>query len=456
MVPRKPSDIFPALCFTAFVLWLLSIPMDGPLVRAIGISDAIICFLPLHIVLLTLIALFCPGDLFSRLLLPNCIAAFVLSLALPLAGPAAGRYLLAPLGVTGAFVAIGACMSLRRSPAPLLSAAVGLVAANLLLLPFSGWSHSNVGWFAAAAGALPAIPILTRHLPAAAENAAGAVSRWYYLAFVFIFQVVCGLMYSFVMPAYHQLALLPGIELFFYVLAVLAAYWIYRKNADLALVCGVMLGMVAFALLQQGDLCLPINAGMFALQAAAGMVDLALIAILLAFPEPKRAFGVGLATLCSGILAGKMIGNCFGDMSQSIAMAGHIVLNLSVLALYFLGRCHFFSQNRPADNLPANSAHAVEMPAPDPAVRQGDTPEAQASSGSNGQGVNGKMPHHLRLLLSQREYVVLQRAVQGRTYRETARELDISESTVKTYMQRIYDKMGVKGKKKLFEMLNTL
>ncbi|MFW6429162.1 MAG: helix-turn-helix transcriptional regulator [Desulfosalsimonas sp.] len=44
----------------------------------------------------------------------------------------------------------------------------------------------------------------------------------------------------------------------------------------------------------------------------------------------------------------------------------------------------------------------------------------------------------------------------GRTYRQTAAELDISESTVKTYMHRIYEKMGVSGKKNLFEKLNSL
>ncbi len=65
------------------------------------------------------------------------------------------------------------------------------------------------------------------------------------------------------------------------------------------------------------------------------------------------------------------------------------------------------------------------------------------------------MPDHLRLLLSEREYAVLERALAGRTYRETACELEISESTVKTYMYRIYEKMGVRGKKKLFEVLNS-
>ncbi|MFW6428794.1 MAG: response regulator transcription factor [Desulfosalsimonas sp.] len=64
------------------------------------------------------------------------------------------------------------------------------------------------------------------------------------------------------------------------------------------------------------------------------------------------------------------------------------------------------------------------------------------------------MPDYLRLLLSEREYFVLKRALLGSTYRQIARELDISESTVKTYMRRIYEKTGAKGKKQLVETLN--
>ncbi|WP_318258601.1 LuxR C-terminal-related transcriptional regulator [Geobacter anodireducens] len=41
------------------------------------------------------------------------------------------------------------------------------------------------------------------------------------------------------------------------------------------------------------------------------------------------------------------------------------------------------------------------------------------------------------------------------TFKEAARELDISESSVKTYMKRIYDKMSVSGKEELLTKLGT-
>jgi DNA-binding CsgD family transcriptional regulator len=66
------------------------------------------------------------------------------------------------------------------------------------------------------------------------------------------------------------------------------------------------------------------------------------------------------------------------------------------------------------------------------------------------------MPEHIRLLLSDREYRVLIGTLERKNFREIASELSISESTVKTYMRRIYEKMGVKGKKELLQMLSHL
>ncbi|MFO7766700.1 MAG: helix-turn-helix transcriptional regulator, partial [Pelovirga sp.] len=61
---------------------------------------------------------------------------------------------------------------------------------------------------------------------------------------------------------------------------------------------------------------------------------------------------------------------------------------------------------------------------------------------------------HLRLLLSERELLVLNQCLKGTTYKEIAADLDISESTVKTYMKRICDKLGVTGKRHLLQRLS--
>ena len=450
-------NIYPAICFSAFVLWLLLITMDGPLLQAIGIFDSTNFFLPAHIVSLLSIGLFCPPRLFKRLAPTNCILTVLITLAIPITSPSVNHYLLMAAGACGAFVAISACLALRQSNTPLLSAVCGLSAANILPLVFGLWSNGEMLLFAAATLPILAIPVLTTRLPDDARDP-NATNLWRYMPFIFIFQIVSGLMYAFIIPAYKDFGLLPGIDLLFYIAGVIAAFHIVRKNRELSLVCGVMLGMAAFTLLQIGYRPMSINLSMFAMMGGAGIIDLVLIAILLSFPEPIRAFGTGLAIFCSGILGGKIIGLYYADITGAIVITGHLVLNISVLTLYFLGRYYYDSKPqgiivdpmivgaRPAmadETFQTGSHHTPSIGTePIPAPDQNEMID--------------KIPDHLRLLLSEREDEVFRRAIAGRTYRETALELDISESTVKTYMGRIYEKMGVKSKKQLFDMLNNL
>ncbi|MFA7534667.1 MAG: helix-turn-helix transcriptional regulator [Desulfuromonadales bacterium] len=419
---RVQSDfVFAAFAFAAFVWWLLAVPMDGPLLAADGVVDAIPFFLLPHTLSLAVIAWACPVRLFRRL----APAGIVLTVALTLAvatWPSEAPHLLPPLGVCGAFVAIQASCLLRQSPTPILSAALGLVAANLLLIPLHVWPGGGPGL--AAIICLPLILLLLRR-PALAAEEPPPVGLWRYLPFVLVFHVLSGLMYGFIAPAYNKVAFLPGAELPFYMATVLGGIWLYQKHRDLTLVCGIVLGMVAFILLKSPT-PLAGNLSMFTIQAGQGFVDIFLLAYLLSFPQPLRSFGFGLATLCLGIAAGRWLESLQSGLTETIVLTGQVVINLSVIALYLLSR-------RP------QPAPPIAAPAPPIAPPM---PEAHSH-----------IPDNIRLLLSEREYLVLARSLEGSSYRHTAAELGISESTVKTYMKRICDKLGAVGKKDLLRIL---
>ena len=434
------ANTYPTICFSAFVLWLTVIVMDGPLLLAAGIPDASNFFLPAHILFLLVIGLFCPPAIFRTLAPVNCVLTVILTLSIPLAGWPVNHYLLVAAGACGAFVAINACTALRQSPAPLLSAACGLVIANILFIPFGIWADDGVVLFAAATLPLLSIPVLVRHLPEP-EPAPDTPRLWHYLFFIFIFQIISGLMYAFIMPAYQDSAILPGFELLFYMGGIGAAYLLAREKRDLAMVLAVILGMVAFTLLQGGNPAW-INLGMFAMMGGAGIIDLVFISVLLSAAAPIRGFGVGLAVFCAGILGGKIIGVYYSDMTGAIIMTGHLVLNLSVIALYFHGRQYYTAAlSEPEALLP--KSECVPIPPIDTDLVMPDNQNTAADP----------IPEHWRMLLSEREYEVFKMVAAGRTYRETGHELEISESTVKTYMSRIYEKVGVKGKKQLFDKL---
>ncbi len=462
--------------------------MDGPLPGAIGIPGAADYFLPAHIVSLILIGILCPRRFFGTLLLTGGVLSVLLSISIGFSDPASAPYILAAVGITSSPVAIGACLLLRRNPSPLYAALIGLAAGNILFVPVSLWPEPGPLAFAAVSIPLVAIPALYIHIPADIM-ASGTATLWRYLPFIFLFQIVSGLMYAFMMPAYAGFAYLPGSELVFYIGGAAASRRIASANPDLAMVCGVVLGMVAFTTLQAGDSPISLNAGMFTMMAAAGFIDMVLLVIILSSPDPQKAAGTGLAALCAGILAGKFTARYFATAAGSIALTGHLVLNISIVTLYFLGRHYFASQEnlsgRTASGHPvllpgtvdaeksAGTTISADMVKPAPKlVATGVTafgyvsekvPKAAAEASlvadpqANTAEKDGMehLPEHLRLLLSEREYHVLGRALAGSTYRETAAELGISESTVKTYMYRIYGKMSVKGKKQLFEKLSN-
>jgi len=456
LVFLKKLHIFPTLSFTAFVLWLIAVPMDGPLLSAAGLAPAGWFFLPAHIVFLLLIGVFCPSRFFQPLFLANCLVTGGLTLALGLIEADIARYLLLPLGASSAFVAVGACTSLRQSPVPLMSAAIGLAAANLLVLALNLSPTIGPLHFVAVVLPLMVVPFFLHPLPEPAETGK-ALSLWHYLPFIVAFKVICGLMNAYFMPAYQDLAWLPGMDLLFYIAAVVAAFLAVETYRDLTLISGVIIGMAAFTVLQFGEVGLAVNAGIFALTAAAGIVDLVLIAVLFAMPSPVRAFGIGLAADCTGILAGQLIGSYFAGMAEAIVLVGHIVLNISVLALYFLGRSLLWSEKGDGQPLPA-AGEAIVSEAADTILRAAaDSPALPENpSPAPDPAISIKIPRSLRLLLSEREFFVLDKVISGRTYREIAGMIGISESSVKTYMQRIYEKVGVKGKKKLLEKLDQL
>ena len=129
------------------------------------------------------------------------------------------------------------------------------------------------------------------------------------------------------------------------------------------------------------------------------------------------------------------IGRHLDAVPQGITTAGNLVLYASLLLLFLAPR----SIGRPNDD---EVEEVVEKPPP-----PGDDVQPAAVT---------QMPCNIRLLLSERECLVLSHSLTGQTYRETAEKLAISESSVKTYMKRIYEKLEVSGRKELLQRLANL
>ena len=408
---RFPFAAFP---FFIYALWLLAVPMEGPLLTNWGIAGSSRWFLLTHVATLVIIGRWVTPIQLRFFARAGAAATALLTLTLSLGG-GSSFLLMAILGISAAPLTIKTCCDLHAAPHPTRTAAWCLIAANLLLAVI----QSTADWPLWSI-ILPFFPLLTMPIVAALEkddDTSPPLNRSY-LLFVFIFQIVSGLMYAVLYPAYADRAFVHGLELPFYMLAVLASVTIYRQDRDLLLVGGLTLAMAAFALLQIGGE-LPINLSMFFMQAAAGCIDLFLLALLLTSVRTVATFAYGLAILCGGIVAGQFISLELGDASSTVGMAGSMVLNIAALTLFL--------------------RHHWQQRSVSPPTLQDRMPPL--------------LPAAVLCLLSEREINVVNMILSGKNYREAAQELAISESSIKTYMKRICDKLGVSNKQDLLKRL---
>lgn len=421
-----------SLPFVAFVVWLLALPMEGFLLAHVGSGNAILFFLIPHVVTLAVIGAALPRRMLPPLAAVGGAAAAGSTLLIAQV-PAGVPWFLATAGVGSAFVCVKAGSILKRSPSVAVSAAVGLAAANVLLFVFMIVPVPHSVKFPAAA-ALLLVPTLAR--TGAQDEADGESNLAPFLPFVFVFQIVSGLMYGALYQEYAEAAFLPGIELAFYVVAVLAGLMFLRRRREGLLALAIVMAMFAFSLVLI-DGPASVNVALFAMQVAAGFLDLYLLALLLAQRNSCRAFGIGLAVTCAGIAAGKTASLLIGDASQLVVAVANLVLTSSVLVLYLVMRGE---QHLDVAAIPAMGGMADQ---------------AEAEAGNAEPSFELMLPPGLRKRFSDQEKSVLACVVRGMTFREAARELGISESSVKTYMKRIYDKMSVSGKEELLAKLGT-
>lgn len=427
-----------SLPFIAFVIWLLAVPMDGFLLASFGIENAILYFLLPHVVTLAVIGMVFYRYPFFRLGVAGGVMAMGATVLLPHV-TAGAPWLLAFAGIGSAFVCVRAASHLKHASSVGVSAAFGLIAANLLLFLFTVIPLTDgVKIYLAAISLL--IPVLACSDDCGED--CGEASLPSFLPFVFVFQIVSGLMYGTLYSHYARVAVIPGVEVAFYALAVAVGGAVLRRRREVLLTMAIVAAMFAFSLyLVSGPAS--VNAALFAMQGAAGFLDLYFLALLLAQRNHRRALGIGLAVACSGIIVGKGISLAIGDASQLVVAAANLVLTTSVLLLYLVMR----GERR--DVRPEVTA-SLPLPVEGEAsvVATPLVPKVHELS-----IVQLKLPAGLRKRFSEKEKSVLGCIVQGMTFREAARELAISESSVKTYMRRIYDKMSVSGKDELLAKL---
>ncbi len=413
----------PFVPFGAFVSWLLVFPMGGPLLSCSpGVPPPPVhAFLVPHAAALLYLGWFRGARNRLDVL---AVAGGVLSVALTLAYgaiPAAGGALLFALGIASAPLSVRAAAGLAAARRPVRAAVYGLLVANVAFVLWRWVPGGALVHRLLASGMLVgAMATTTVGSPATRQKAWPVVFRRY-LAFLFAAHGLYGLAYARLFPAYEAVAVLPGIEVAGYAAAVWIAYRVMAGRPKALVVCSVVCGFAAAALLRTSDPGL-VLASMGLMQVSSGFMDMLVLVVCLSHPDPEQGFGLGLGAVCAGIAMGSGAAWLLGSGGDAIPLAGAFFLVVAGMVL-------FLGEQPPLPD--AGRATSPETAAPQPPLPRTDVP------------------------LSPREKEVLAMILSGHSTRATASRMGLSPSSVQTYTRRIYAKAGVEDRDGLLALATS-
>ncbi len=253
--------------------------------------------------------------------------------------------------------------------------------------------------------------------------------------FVFIVTINSGLMYQVVTPSFGHLT---GLVSWYWTLPYVGAIVVIRnlpstvkRSVLLYVGMGMMVvGFVGFMMLGDGPVdFLLVNTFLLG---ALGVMDLfwwsTLAQMLDHTDNPAGVFGIGLSANVLGVLVGDVLGiNAvnFGLSGAEVTVIALTVLCVTLALLPPLNQrlVHLLSDRTYLTQYGESPEEEPEPPAIEPAEP-----------------------------LTAREEEVLEVLLMGKSNRQIARELFISENTVKTHARNIYLKYGVSGRTELISM----
>lgn len=431
------KNFIPGIALGGFLVWLLTFPMEGILPGSPSIPLLFSYYLLAHACFLLLIGIYFTHSLFTRTF-PLALAITAVTTVIFPAFPEYWPLLTIIVGASSAWIMVKAGTLLKYSPYPLLNSAIGLTLGNTGVFLLAVWPAENALYSIIALCLLPSI---VRTIPVETDNYRISINK--YLPLVFVFYLVSGQMYGYLDVVYSATAMLPGIEVSFYIITVAAGAVLIRFNPGAALAFGIALSMLSLSLLQSAE---PphINASMYLKQAAKGFIDIFVFSIMLSHANPIFAFGVVSGSICLGLTLGALISYFLNDMVLYTVVIGNIALAGTIIIFFFVHKMQIRETPDPQSLNPKDLENLVKHL----------YIESISTNHDASFNMDQVIPRSLVGKLSDREREVLEMVLLKKMiFREVAEETGISESSVKTYMHRIYEKAGVKNKKGLKELL---
>lgn len=411
--------------------------MEGKLIQLLALNNTLLYFLPFHILGLMTFS-FINKDFFYKTRPVFIILTALLTATFPFFVKQY-QLLLPFIGIFSSAFAVNATLSLKTAKKPLFTALLGFIMASLLQFSLCFIAKTNTYIMFVTASLLPLFSL--KAYPDIEDGFSDNNDHLIYSPFVFFFYMVGGIMYSFNMPKYLNACIFQGFELFYYIFAILIGFMLIKIDKIFSIFLGIVCGLISLSLFKTENTFF-VNTSMIFLQAAFGFVEIFLISIIILKKDSIKAISIIFASMCLGILSGTVMTLYLQEYTDIIATYGNISLVISIVILFLV--------ERKTQKVSAKSKEVEDLNKP-PVIEFSEKTDKSEE-------ISFKLPENsyvkaLKKRLSEKEFAVLELVLQKKTYKEVATILGISESTVKTYVRRIYEKENVKGIDKLIEKI---
>lgn len=424
---RKYSCIYESCILAFYVFWLISFPMEGPLLLFFAHYKIINFILP-HIISLLFSSKFLRAPIWNKFSLICTLLVALLTLLFPIFIYEKSILILF-IGFFSGPVVLRVLSILSKSSNLLLSIGTGLAVGNTFVIILNFLQIDIFLKFLIIA--LLLLPIVFKSPSEIKETDLKDLKLK--LPFIYFFYLIGGLLYGFLMVEYKKNAIADNVELLFYVIFALIGIYLIRKNKEFILASGIFLGMLAFSFFKIGDIS-SVNISMFLIQASFAFVDFYLISTLIENGFNIKRVSYGLSTMCLALISGEMISIYFDNAINYLILFGNIILTLSVFIFYFFRETNYKKFKEPEDK---------------ETVMENYKSEENKNSSMKIEKIISSYP----VKFSPKEKEVLRHLLEGKTYKQIALIVQISESSVKTYVRRIGEKIGVQGRDSIVRAL---
>lgn len=416
--------------FATFLTWMWLIPLNGYLSSYISINNPSFSFITGQGVGLLIVGISKNWNLITKLkTLFIIITVFFTLLLFPAQKVFALHILLVTIGISSSPLILFAILHLKYTKQLLLNALGAFILAFSLcfiteITPINYQTKIIIILLIFAAGMLP-------FKPSASENYQKINLGPYYFLLT-VFYLTGGMLYSYIIQNLIQKTFLSIPEHFYYLIGIFAGAWLFKYKKEAPVLGAIASGILAFSFIQEKQPLLHFLSN-FTLQVSFGFVEIFIILFIIMKIKHYTQAAFLLFSMCLGIFLGQSITMTLNqEILLSIGIvAGNIVMIITLFILFF------------------------SKPIADQGILSSKKAESDATNNAKTIGlqyVDRGILNRAYYRLSEKEYQVLLYTLDKNTIKNISSKLQISESTVKTYLSRIYEKFNITSKKQLIDL----